>query len=117
MSNAKELTQEELDRLKAEVCNLNQRMELVSLVRARAAREIYDEIGRLSAQCKKNWMNSKQGNCPMPKGPKGQHRPADVIGAAVMVAKIATGELKESVGGGDDGKDRAALELGRRADG
>jgi hypothetical protein len=26
----------------------------------------------------------------MPKGPKGEKRPADVIGAAVMVAKIAT---------------------------
>jgi hypothetical protein len=32
----------------------------------------------------------------MPKGPQGQKRPADVIGAAVMVAKIATGELAES---------------------
>ncbi len=32
----------------------------------------------------------------MPKGPKGQKRPADVIGAAVMVAKIATGEIEES---------------------
>jgi len=32
----------------------------------------------------------------MPKGPKGEKRPADVIGAAVMVAKIATGELEES---------------------
>jgi hypothetical protein len=31
----------------------------------------------------------------MPKGPQGQKRPADVIGAAVMVAKIATGEIKE----------------------
>jgi hypothetical protein len=31
-----------------------------------------------------------------------------------MVAKIATGELKESVGTGDDGKNRAAVELGRR---
>jgi len=31
----------------------------------------------------------------MPKGPKGEKRPADVIGAAVMVAKIATGELEE----------------------
>ncbi len=31
----------------------------------------------------------------MPKGPKGQKRPADVIGAAVMVAKIATGEEEE----------------------
>ena len=32
----------------------------------------------------------------MPKGPQGQKRPAEVIGAAVMVAKIATGELPES---------------------
>lgn len=31
----------------------------------------------------------------MPKGPKGEKRPADVVGAAVMVAKIATGEIKE----------------------
>lgn len=28
----------------------------------------------------------------MPRGPQGQKRPADVIGAAVMVARIATGE-------------------------
>lgn len=27
----------------------------------------------------------------MPKGPKGQERPADVIGSAIRVAKIATG--------------------------
>jgi hypothetical protein len=32
----------------------------------------------------------------MPKGPQGQKRPADVIGAAVMVAKIATGELEDA---------------------
>ena len=32
----------------------------------------------------------------MPKGPQGQKRPADVIGAAVMVAKIATGEVEET---------------------
>lgn len=31
----------------------------------------------------------------MPKGPKGEKRPADVIGAAIVVAKIATGEEKE----------------------
>jgi hypothetical protein len=31
----------------------------------------------------------------MPKGPNGQKRPADVIGCAVHVAKIATGELVE----------------------
>lgn len=28
----------------------------------------------------------------MPKGPDGQKRPADVIGAAIRVARIATGE-------------------------
>lgn len=32
----------------------------------------------------------------MPKGPQGQKRPADVIGAAVMVGKIATGEVGET---------------------
>jgi hypothetical protein len=31
----------------------------------------------------------------MPKGPQGQKRPADAIGAAVTVAKIATGEMDE----------------------
>ena len=32
----------------------------------------------------------------MPKGPKGEKRPADVIGAAIKVAKIATGEIEDS---------------------
>jgi hypothetical protein len=51
----------------------------------------------------------------MPRGLKGQKRPADVIGAAVMVAKIATGEIQEGTEAAqDDGKDRAAVELGRR---
>jgi hypothetical protein len=31
----------------------------------------------------------------MPRGPRGEKRPADVIGAAVMVARIATGEIEE----------------------
>ncbi len=31
----------------------------------------------------------------MPRGPQGQKRPADVIGAAIMSAKIATGEIEE----------------------
>ena len=31
----------------------------------------------------------------MPKGPKGQKRPADVVGAAIQIAKIATGEIEE----------------------
>lgn len=33
----------------------------------------------------------------MPRGPQGEKRPADVIGAAIMVAKIATGELAEEL--------------------
>ena len=31
----------------------------------------------------------------MPRGPKGEKRPADVIGNAVHVMRIATGEIKE----------------------
>ena len=34
----------------------------------------------------------------MPKGPKGQKRPGDVIGAAIMVGRIATGEIEEPIG-------------------
>ena len=48
----------------------------------------------------------------MPKGPKGQKRPADVISNAVTVMKIATGEIEESLT--EDGKSRAAGELGRK---
>ena len=48
----------------------------------------------------------------MPKGPKGEKRPADVIGAAVKVMKIATGEIEEDID--DDGKDKAAVELGKK---
>ncbi len=33
----------------------------------------------------------------MPKGPQGQKRPADVIGNAVKVMRIATGEIAETV--------------------
>jgi len=32
----------------------------------------------------------------MPRGPKGEKRPADVIGNAVHVMRIATGEVEES---------------------
>jgi hypothetical protein len=31
----------------------------------------------------------------MPKGPRGEKRPADAIGRAIMVAKIATGEIED----------------------
>ena len=33
----------------------------------------------------------------MPKGPRGEFRPADVIGNAVRVARIATGEEPENL--------------------
>ena len=49
----------------------------------------------------------------MPKGPKGQKRPADVIGNAVKVMRIATGEEQEDFPA-DDGKDKAAQSLGQR---
>lgn len=48
----------------------------------------------------------------MPKGPQGQKRPADVIGAAVMVGKIATGEIEEKEHGKN--KDAAMVALGRK---
>lgn len=32
----------------------------------------------------------------MPRGPQGQKRPADVIGNAVLIAKIATGETEDT---------------------
>lgn len=32
----------------------------------------------------------------MPRGPQGQRRPANVIGNAVRVAKIATGEIEDT---------------------
>ncbi|NMM44253.1 RNA-binding protein [Rhodospirillaceae bacterium KN72] len=48
----------------------------------------------------------------MPKGPRGQKRPADVIGNAVLIAQIATGEVEDEIE--DDGKDPAAKALGRK---
>ena len=47
----------------------------------------------------------------MPKGPKSEKRPADAVGAAVTVAKIAIGEIEDE--STDDGKNKAAQELGR----
>jgi hypothetical protein len=43
---------------------------------------------------------------------KGEKRPADVIGNAVKVMRIATGEEPEDFGP-DTGKSQAAVELGR----
>lgn len=50
----------------------------------------------------------------MPKGPHGEKRPADVIGAAIKVARIATGEESDDTSPADDGKDKAAQALGKK---
>jgi hypothetical protein len=54
----------------------------------------------------------------MPKGPQGQKRPADAVGLAVLVGRIATGEVEDtgadpakahhSAGGKKGGAARAA---------
>ena len=46
----------------------------------------------------------------MPKGPRGEKRPADAIGRAVMIAKIATGEVEDE----REGVASAAAQLGSR---
>jgi len=46
----------------------------------------------------------------MPKGPRGEKRPADAIGLAVMVGKIATGEIEDE----REALSSAAAELGRK---
>lgn len=38
----------------------------------------------------------------MPKGPRGEKRPADAVGLAVLVGKIATGEVEDTA---DESKD------------
>ncbi len=51
----------------------------------------------------------------MPKGPRGEKRPADAIGRAIHIAKIATGEIddetvtKGSEGGKVGGPSRATV--------
>jgi hypothetical protein len=46
----------------------------------------------------------------MPKGPRGEKRPADAVSRAIMVAKIATGEIEDE----RDELSSAAAELGRK---
>ena len=47
----------------------------------------------------------------MPRGPKGEKRPGDAIGNAIMIARIATGEIEDITT--EDGKNAAAVALGR----
>ena len=49
----------------------------------------------------------------MPKTPKGGKRPTDVIGNAIHVMRIATGEIADDTPA-DDGKDQAAVALGKK---
>lgn len=48
----------------------------------------------------------------MAKGPRGENRPADVIGCAVHVARIATGEIVEATRA-PSGKVRSGLAGGK----
>jgi hypothetical protein len=51
----------------------------------------------------------------MPRGPKGERRPADVIGNAVHVMRVLTGEIEETIPTPEsEGKDPAAVALGRK---
>ena len=52
----------------------------------------------------------------MPRGPKGERRPADVISNAVKVMRIATGQEPEDYGPSpeSEGKDPAGVALGRK---
>jgi hypothetical protein len=51
----------------------------------------------------------------LPKGPKGEKRPADVIGNAVHVMRIATGEIEDELATPEaEGKDPNAAALGRK---
>jgi hypothetical protein len=51
----------------------------------------------------------------MPRGPKGERRPADAIGNAIMIGRIATGEIDDLTT--DDGKNAATVALGRMGGG
>ena len=48
----------------------------------------------------------------MPKGPSGQKRPGDVIGAAIKVAKIATGEVDDETMAGKEYAQKGGLKGG-----
>ena len=49
----------------------------------------------------------------MPKGPTGQRRPGDVIGTAIKVAKIATGEIVDETMAGKEYAQRGGLKGSR----
>ena len=60
-------------------------------------------VDRVSQSPSASYMLSvKHTEVSMPKGPNGEKRPVDAIGLAVMIGKIATGEVDDVAR--DDGK-------------
>ena len=57
-------------------------------------------------------LSAKHTEFAVPKGPNGEKRPADAVGLAVLVGRIATGEIEDVAP--DDGKDPAAKALGAK---
>jgi hypothetical protein len=55
----------------------------------------YVRVPRGEAARKRATVNDAEKS--IPRGPRGQKRPADVIARAVMVARIATGEEQEAL--------------------
>jgi hypothetical protein len=59
--------------------------------------------------------NASSSTAVMPRGPKGEKRPADVIGNAVHVMRVATGEIEDDLSTPKaEGKDPNAAALGRK---
>jgi len=48
----------------------------------------------------------------MPKGPNGQKRPGDVVGAAIMISRVATGEIKDNTTALDNARHSAGGKKG-----
>ena len=57
-------------------------------------------------------LSAKHRSQTLPKGPNGEKRPADAVGLAVLIGRIATGEVRDVVP--DDGKDKAAQAMGKK---
>lgn len=47
----------------------------------------------------------------MPKGPNGEKRPADAVGLAVLIGRVATSEIEDVAP--DDGKDKGRAGHGK----
>jgi hypothetical protein len=56
------------------------------------------ETVSLTFQRQQKKSSNNATKCEVPTGPKGKKRPADVIGRAVKIMRIATGEKPEDYG-------------------